>query len=70
MSLHISNSIVLLSYVCWLERAKEDYPNECGTMVNKVFYAWWGRSTLSIGKKILYIQAAFVVKESLQCLTG
>ena len=38
--------------VCWVERAKEDYPNDGKTMVNKVFYAWWGRSTLSIGKKI------------------
>ena len=57
--------------VCWVERAKEDYPNDCETMVNKVFYAWWGRSTLSIGKKILYIQqAAFVAEGNLQCLTG
>ena len=48
--------------ICWMEKAKENYPNDCETMVNKVFYEWWGRSTLSIGKKILYIQAAFVAE--------
>ena len=51
-------SSVTSHFVGW----KEDYPNDCETMVNKVFYAWWGRSTLSIGKKILYIQATFVAE--------
>ena len=48
--------------ICWVERAKEDYPNDCETMINKVFYEWLGRSTFSIGKKILYIQPAFVAE--------
>ena len=66
MSLHTlqlySFAILCDIPICWVERDKEDYPNDCETMVNKVFYAWWGRSTLSIGKKILYIQAAFVAE--------
>ena len=28
-------------------------------MVTKVFYEWWGRSTLTIGNKVLVIQKAF-----------
>ena len=48
--------------ICRVERAKEDYPNDCETMVNKVFYECRGRSALSIGKKFLYIQAAFVAE--------
>ena len=45
---------------CWVERAKEDYPHDSKIMVNKVFYEWWVRSTLSFGKKILLTQTAFV----------
>ena len=43
-----------------MERTKEDYPRDSEIMVNKVFYEWWGRSTLSIGKKILLTQTVFV----------
>ena len=44
---------------CWVERAKEDYPHDSEIMVTKVFYEWWGRSTLTIGNKVLVIQKAF-----------
>ena len=66
MSLH-NSQLYSFAILCdipfhWVERAKEGYPNDCETKVNKVFYAWWGRSTLSVGKKILYIRAAFVAE--------
>ena len=44
----------------WLERAKEDYPQDSQVIVNKVFYEWWDRCNLNVGKKIHMIQAAFV----------
>ena len=73
MTEDIDNNVITYSQLCsfailcdipgyWVGRAKEDYPNDCKTMISKVFYAWWGRSTLSISRKILYIQAAFVAE--------
>ena len=43
----------------WLERAKEDYPQDSQAVINKVFYEWWDRCNLNLGKKIHMIQAAF-----------
>ena len=43
----------------WLERAKEDYPEDSQVVVNKVFYEWWDRCNLNLGKKLQMIQAAF-----------
>ena len=43
----------------WLERAKEDYPEDSQIVVNKVFYEWWDRCNLNLGKKLQMIQAAF-----------
>ena len=43
----------------WLERAKGDHPEDCQVVVNKVFYKWWDRCNLNLGKKIQMIQAAF-----------
>ena len=42
----------------WLERAKEDYPQDSQSVINKVFYEWWDRCNLNLGKKIQMIQAA------------
>ena len=44
----------------WLERAKEDYPQDSQVVINKVFYEWWDRCNLNVGKKLHMIQAAFV----------
>ena len=44
----------------WLERAKEDYPQDSQVVVNKVFYEWWDRCNLNVGKKLHMIQAPFV----------
>ena len=44
----------------WLERAKEDYPQDSQVVINKVFYEWWDRCNLNVGKKIHMILAAFV----------
>ena len=44
----------------WLERAKEDYPQNSQVVVNKLFYEWWDRCNLNVGKKLHMIQAAFV----------
>ena len=43
----------------WLDRAKEDYPEDSQVVVNKVFYEWWDRCNLNLGKKLQMIQAAF-----------
>ena len=43
----------------WVERAKEDNPHDSELMVSKVFFEWWGRSNLNIGKKLQMIQEAF-----------
>ena len=45
---------------CWVEGAKEDYPQDSEMIVTKVFFEWWGRCHLNIGKKIQLIQVAFV----------
>ena len=44
----------------WLERAKENYPQDSEVVINKVFYEWWDRCNLNVGKKIQMIQAVFV----------
>ena len=44
----------------WLERAKEDYPQDSQVVINRVFYEWWDRCNLNVGKRIQMIQAAFV----------
>ena len=44
----------------WLERAKENYPQDSEVVVNKVFHEWWDRCNLNVGKKIQMIQAAFI----------
>ena len=44
----------------WLEREKEDYPQDSQVVVTKVFYEWWDRCNLNVGKKLHMIQAAFV----------
>ena len=43
----------------WLERAKEDYPQDSQVVINQVFYEWWDQCNLNVGKKIQMIQAAF-----------
>ena len=43
----------------WLERAKEDYPQDSQLVVNQVFYEWWDRCNLNLGKKIHMIQPDF-----------
>ena len=43
----------------WLERAKEDCPQDPQVVINKVFYEWWDTCNLNVGKKIHMIQAAF-----------
>ena len=43
----------------WLERAKEDYPQDSQVVVNKVFYEWWDRCNLNVAKKLHMIKAAF-----------
>ena len=47
--------------ITWLERSKEDYPQDSQVVVNKVdlFYEWWARCNLNVGKKLHMIQAAF-----------
>ena len=44
----------------WVERAKEDYPQNSEEVVNKVFYEWWDRCNLNVGKKLHMIQAVFI----------
>ena len=43
----------------WLDRAKEDYPEDSQVVVNQVFYGWWDRCNLNLAKKLRMIQAAF-----------
>ena len=43
----------------WLDRAKEDYPEDSQVVVNQVFYEWWDRCNLNLAKKLRMIQAAF-----------
>ena len=43
----------------WLDRAKEDYPDDSQSVINKVFYEWWDRCNLNLAKKLRMIQAAF-----------
>ena len=43
----------------WLDRAKEDYPEDSQVVVNQVFYKRWDRCNLNLGKKLQMIQADF-----------
>ena len=45
---------------CWVERAKEDYPYDVDVVINKVFFEWWDRCNLNVGKKLRILQTAFV----------
>ena len=43
----------------WIDRAREDYPNDSQPIINQVFYEWWDRSHLNLARKLKMIQAAF-----------
>ena len=43
----------------WIDRAKEDYPDDSQSVINQVFYEWWDKSHLNLARKIRMIQAAF-----------
>ena len=43
-----------------MERAKQDYPQDLEVVINKVFFEWWDRCNLNVGKKLQMIQTAFV----------
>ena len=43
----------------WIDRAKEDYPDDSQSVINQVFYEWWDRSHLNLARKLRTIQAAF-----------
>ena len=49
----------------WLEREKEDYLQDSRVVVNKVFYEWWDRCNLNVGKKLQMIHAAVVCMSKL-----
>ena len=53
----------------WIDRAKEDYPNDSQSAINQVFYKWWDRSHLNLARKLKTIQAALVTWENLPYLT-
>ena len=38
--------------VTWLDRAKEDYPEDSQSVVKQVFYEWWDRCNLNLAKKL------------------
>ena len=43
----------------WIDRAKEDYPDDSQSVINEVFYEWWYKSHLNFARKLRMIQAAF-----------
>ena len=43
----------------WIDRVKEDYPDDSQSVINQVFYEWWDRSHLNLARKLRMIQAAF-----------
>ena len=43
----------------WLDRAKEDYPEDSQVVVNQVFYEWWDRCNLNLAKKTLNDPGSF-----------
>ena len=45
--------------ITWIDRAKEDNPNDIQSAINQVFYEWWDRSHLNLTRKLKTIQAAF-----------
>ena len=36
----------------WLDRVKEDYPEDSQSVVNQVFYEWWDRCNLNLARKL------------------
>ena len=45
--------------ITWIDRAKEDNPNDSQSAINQVFYEWWDRSHLNLASKLRTIMAAF-----------
>ena len=45
--------------ITWIDRAKEDNPNDSQSAIKQVFYEWWDRSHLNLARKLKMIQAAF-----------
>ena len=45
--------------ITWIDRAKEDNPNDSQSTINQVFYELWDRSHLNLARKLKTIQAAF-----------
>ena len=43
----------------WVERAKEDNPHNLEMAMTKVYFEWWSRCSLNVGKKLQMIQAVF-----------
>ena len=43
----------------WVDRAKEDYPEDSRLVVNQIFYEWWDSCNLNLSKKLQMIQVAF-----------
>ena len=35
----------------WIDRAKEDYPDDSQSIINQVFYELWDRSHLNLARK-------------------
>ena len=44
----------------WVERSKEDYPHDSEVIISKIFFEWWDRCNLNVGKTLQIIQTAFV----------
>ena len=56
--------------ITWIDRAKDDNPNDSQSAINQVLYEWWDRSHLNLARKLKMIQAAFrYISESLQYFT-
>ena len=45
--------------ITWIDRVKEDNPNDSQSAINQVFYEWWDRSRLNLASKLRTIMAAF-----------
>ena len=43
----------------WIDRTKEDYPDDSQSVIYKVFYEWWDWCNLNLARKLRMIQAAF-----------
>ena len=55
--------------ITWIDRAKEDNPNDTQSAINQVFYEWWDRSHLNLARKLKMIQQLLVTWASLPFLT-